>query len=81
MCTGIEPVVLASIIGGASTAASALLAPDAPKIPAPRPTQPQRQPNVNAAWRRRATQGLSASDVPSTALTAPATARSTLLGQ
>lgn len=80
MCTGVEPVVLASIIGGASTAASALLAPDAPKIPAPRQTQPQRQPNVNAL-RRRATQGLGTSDVPSTALTAPATARSTLLGQ
>jgi len=80
MCTGVEPIVLASIIGGASTAASALLAPDAPKIPAPRQTQPQRQPDVTAL-RRRATQGLASSGVPATALTAPATARSTLLGQ
>lgn len=79
MCTGVEPIVLASIIGAGATAASAALAPN-PKIPAPKQTQAQRQPDVTAL-RRRATQGLASSGVPATALTAPATARSTLLGQ
>ncbi len=79
MCTGLE---IAALVGaGATTAGTAHQAYQQNKQEAPRGPQAEKKPDVNLL-RRRATQGLQGGPAGGgTALTPPATGRSTLLGQ
>lgn len=80
MCTGLEPVVLASIIGGGTAAASSVVsARQAGKMPAaPAPQQPTKSPTLlPGARKRRGAYGPASPE----ALTSPLTGGTTLLGQ
>lgn len=83
MCTGVEPVVLASIIGGGTAAASTVYqAKHQPKPPKVAQSQPEKAPDVSAL-RTRARRGLNnpyGVTTPSL-LQSPTVGRSTLLGQ